>query len=220
MKPKALVTVVLLLFVVASLAWLGVKEIRHSRAVKEVQATPVPPAAAPAKQAIPTAVPAPATAEVPPTAVHAPAVAPPSSPVKDPAPPKAATPTAATTGVAQAAQPVPAKTKVVVYYLHSTARCTNCLKIEAYTASAVTGGFGVPLSDGRLEWKVLNTDEPKNAHFIEDYELFTKSVVVSEVKDGKEARWKRLDKVWDLLDDRQAFEKYVKDEVKVFLGEA
>jgi len=113
--------------------------------------------------------------------------------------------------------PAPAKSKVIVYYLHSTARCSNCLKIEAYTAAEVTGPLGGLISDGRLEWKVLNIDQPENAHFVQDYQLFTKSVVVSEVKNGKEVRWKRLDKVWDYLGDQQAFMKYVGDEVKAYV---
>jgi hypothetical protein len=33
-------------------------------------------------------------------------------------------------------------------------------------------------------------------------------------------RWKRLDKVWDLIGDQQAFEKYVRDEVRAYLGDA
>jgi len=110
--------------------------------------------------------------------------------------------------------------KVIVYYLHTTARCPSCLKIEAYTAAEVTGSLAGPLGEGRLEWKVINVDEPENAHFTQDYQLYTKSVVVSEMKDGKEVRWKRLDKVWDLLGDQQAFMKYVDDEVRAYLKDA
>lgn len=91
------------------------------------------------------------------------------------------------------------------------------MKIEAYTAAAVTGPLGGLLSDGRIEWKVLNVDEPVNAHFTKDYELYTKTVVVSEIQDGKEVRWKRLEKVWDLLGDQQAFMDYVSNEVRAYV---
>ena len=82
----------------------------------------------------------------------------------------------------------------------------------------MVNGFPEPLRNGSLVWKSLNTDDPWNNHFVKDYELFTKSVVVSEVVNGKEVRWKRLDKVWDLLDDQKEFTKYIEDEVRGYLG--
>ena len=47
-----------------------------------------------------------------------------------------------------------------------------------------------------------------------------KSVIVSEVTNGKELRWKNLDQVWHLLDDAPGFQAYVEKEVRSFLGEA
>jgi hypothetical protein len=210
MNAKRLVTAALLLFVAASLAWFGAKEILHSRAVKAAQQSPISAATPQSEQ---------------PTVKAAPVEPAPSEP-SQPIPRAAQTPqeaheTAARVPsdktIAMGHPPEALGSKVVVYYLHTTARCPSCLKIEAYTAAEVTGALAGPLSDGRLEWRVLNVDEPENAHFTEDYELYTKSVVVSEVRGGKEVRWKRLDKVWDYLDDQQAFMKYVDDEVRAYL---
>ena len=221
MNAKRILTVSLLLFVVASLAWLGVKEVRHFRAVKAAQEVPSPPPTAAIQPVLPVpaaiASPAPREVKTPPRPARA--VAPTAPTAKNPPPAKGGALSTSPAGVAPPL-PTPAKSKVIVYYLHTTVRCANCLRIESYAASAVTGGFAGPLSEGRLEWKVLNVDDPPNAHFVKDYQLFTKSVVISEVKDGKEVRWKRLDKVWDLLGDQQAFERYVKDEVKAYLGDA
>lgn len=108
--------------------------------------------------------------------------------------------------------------KVVVYYLHTTVRCASCYRIESWTAATVAGDFAPEMGAGLLEWKVLNVEEPPNEHFIEDYRLFTKSVVLSEVHGGKEIRWKRLDRVWDLLGDEEAFRRYVGGEIRAFLG--
>lgn len=110
---------------------------------------------------------------------------------------------------------------VTVYYLHTTTRCVSCQKIESFTAAAVTGArFSQPLAEGRLKWVVLNTDEPANAHFVEDYALVTKSVVVSERVGGIEVKWRRLDRVWELLDDPEAFRAYVEGEVAAFVEKA
>jgi acetone carboxylase gamma subunit len=47
--------------------------------------------------------------------------------------------------------------------------------------------------------------------------LYTKSVVLSLVKAGKEVKWKNLDKVWHLLRDKDKFYQYIKTKVQKFL---
>jgi hypothetical protein len=106
---------------------------------------------------------------------------------------------------------------LVVYYFHSTKRCANCLKIEAYTKGALDSNFASPLKDGLIVWRMINTDEDANKHYRDDYQLYTKSVILSAVRGGKEVRWKNLDKVWDFLGDEAAFKKYISDEVIAFM---
>jgi hypothetical protein len=113
-------------------------------------------------------------------------------------------------------QTPPPKDKVIVYYLHRTARCPSCEKIEKLSGETIKEKFAAELKSGAMEWQSLNLDEPGNAHFENDYKLQWQSVVLSEIKDGKETRWKNLDKVWDLLDDDGAFKKYIEDEVRGF----
>jgi hypothetical protein len=77
-----------------------------------------------------------------------------------------------------------------------------------------------PVAEKRVVFRSVNVDDPENAHFVKDYGLYTKSVVVSEVKGGKEVRWKNLDQVWHLLGDPEAFQGYVEREVRAFLEKA
>jgi hypothetical protein len=107
--------------------------------------------------------------------------------------------------------------RIVAYYFHGNVRCVSCRKIEAYTKEAIDSAFGDALKSGRLEWRVVNTDSTQNEHFLQDYQLFTKSVVVSDERDGKETRWKNLDKVWELLGDQDKFHAYIQGEVRPFL---
>jgi hypothetical protein len=109
---------------------------------------------------------------------------------------------------------------VVVTYFHTTTRCVSCLKIEDLTDATVTTRFAGPIAEKRLLWRSLNLDDPGNGHFAKDYGLYTKSVVVSEVRDGREVRWKNLDQVWNLLGDPAAFQAYVEREVQAFLEKA
>jgi hypothetical protein len=81
---------------------------------------------------------------------------------------------------------------------------------------AVEEGFAGELADGRMQWRIINIDEPRNKHFEDDYQLQMQSVIVSEVRGGKETRWKNLEKVWDLLDDEAGFLRYVQDEIRAY----
>jgi hypothetical protein len=107
--------------------------------------------------------------------------------------------------------------KIVVYYFHGKFRCETCKRMEAYSTEAIKNGFPDQLKSGILEWQVVNVEEKGNEHFVKDYELFTKSLVMVEMKDGKQVRWKNLEKIWDLSTDKDAFVKYVKDEVSVYV---
>jgi hypothetical protein len=91
------------------------------------------------------------------------------------------------------------------------------LKIESFSREAVETGFRKEVEDGSVVWRLVNLDEPANRHYIDDYQLYAKSVIVSDVRGGKEARWKNLVKVWQLTNDKGAFIKYIQDEVRGYL---
>jgi hypothetical protein len=150
MKPKTIVTAVLLLFVAASVAAIFIKESRR------------PPAASPS--------PAPA-----------------------------------------------APRKIIAYYFHGNVRCPTCRKMEALANEALQSGFADELKSGRLEWRVVNLDEPGNELFVQDYQLETRSLVLADIQDGKQTRWKNLKRIWDLVRDDQAFVRYVQDEARAYL---
>jgi hypothetical protein len=109
--------------------------------------------------------------------------------------------------------------KVVVYYFHGNARCATCRKIEAYSEEAIRSGFESKLSDGRLEWRVVNIDESQNMHFVQDFQLVTKSVVLAEYNDGEVVRWENLKDVWQLVRSKDRFVDYVQTRTREFLAE-
>ena len=122
--------------------------------------------------------------------------------------------------VAQTAPPASAPSSihaVRVYYFHGNARCVSCRKIEALAAEAVRAAFPEELKQGKVQWLVVNVEEPANKHFIQDYKLYTKSLVVVDLADGSQVRWKNLERIWELLRDDEAFRRYVQGEVKSYL---
>ena len=107
----------------------------------------------------------------------------------------------------------------IVYYFMTSQRCPSCMKIEAYTKEAVARTFADALKKGGVVWRMVNVDRPENNHFVKDYQLYTKSVVLVRIRGGKQTGWKNLDKIWTLLSDKAAFQSYVVKEMKAFLGE-
>lgn len=107
---------------------------------------------------------------------------------------------------------------VTVYYFHGDRRCQSCIKIEKYTEEAVKNFFTERMESGELVYSVINTDKEENKHYIDDYQLYTKSVILSLTRDGKEVRHKNLTKVWQYLRDREKFIDYIREETEEFLA--
>ena len=108
---------------------------------------------------------------------------------------------------------------VVAIYFHGNVRCATCRKIESYADEAVQLGFPEALEEGALAWRVVNVDEADNAHFIQDFQLVTRSVVLAEYSEGKVVRWENLDRVWQLVRSKERFVDYIQSETREFLGE-
>jgi hypothetical protein len=109
--------------------------------------------------------------------------------------------------------------QLVVYYFMSTYRCPSCIYIEKTTKTVVEGVFASQVKSGRMIFKAINIDTPENKHYDKDYKLYAQSVILSDVKDGKELRWLNLDKIWKLLNNDKAFQEYIVKEINGYLGE-
>jgi len=107
--------------------------------------------------------------------------------------------------------------KVIAYYFHGKVRCRSCILIESYTKEAIYRDFGNELKTGRLEWRLVNVEEADNKHFIKDYKLYTKSVIIVDVQDNRQIRWKNLEKVWEILHEKDMFFNYIRDEIRAYL---
>ncbi|MBU3916661.1 hypothetical protein KKA14_14100 [bacterium] len=123
-----------------------------------------------------------------------------------------------TTGASEKQTEIPSeKEKIIVYYFHGSYRCPSCAKIEKWSYEAIKDSFPKALKENRLLWKPVNVEKPENSHFIKKYNLFTKSLIITEVKGEKQTKWKNLEKVWLLLRDQREFFAYVTQEVRNYL---
>jgi len=107
--------------------------------------------------------------------------------------------------------------KVVVYYFHGHFRCATCQKIEELSAETIKDVFADELSAGRLEWRLVNTDEPGNEHFKEEFNLHGNSLVMAAMSEGERLSWKVCEKVWELVLNEDKLRQYVEHEARAYL---
>jgi hypothetical protein len=110
------------------------------------------------------------------------------------------------------------QSKIIAYYFHGTVRCVTCRKIESLSHDVVASDFAEPLKAGQLGWQVVNVELPENQHFIRDYQLVTKSLVLVKYEDGKQVGYKNLQKIWTYISNEPTFRDYVKGELQAALG--
>jgi len=115
------------------------------------------------------------------------------------------------------AQPQTADTKVVAYYFHDTVRCVTCRKIEGYSREVVDQKFAADTANGRLQFTLVNIQLPENRHFVKDYQIFTKSLVLVRFDKGRQAEYKVLNDTWELVGDKSAMQGYVEREIRGYL---
>jgi len=133
----------------------------------------------------------------------------------------AETPPEATAVNAQQPLPIPGAVApehiVKVTYFTTNVRCPSCLKIEELTRQTVQSRFSGEVAAGKVVFQLINTDLPENHHFVDDYQLVSKTVVVAEFDNGQQGEWFNLQDVWLKFSDPKAFETYVANAVNALL---
>jgi hypothetical protein len=109
---------------------------------------------------------------------------------------------------------------ILVTYFSSDVRCATCMRIERLTRETVERNFPAELKSGRIVLRTVNLDGPGNEHFVQDYSLISKTVIVSDLAKGEEVGWENLQQVWAKQKDEQAFDAYVVEAVRRHLSVA
>lgn len=107
---------------------------------------------------------------------------------------------------------------VVVTYFTTNVRCESCRSIETLTRVSIEENFATEMAAGTVRFHTINLDEPANKHFARDYDMSFKTVVVTAETSGEVLRWKKLDEVWSLLNEPEAFKAYVAKPVRSYLN--
>ena len=103
-----------------------------------------------------------------------------------------------------------------VYYFHGNMRCATCNRFERLVREVVEERYAREIAEGRLRLEVVNLDEPGNGHFVQDFGLTARGVVLAGSRGHRS-----LDGIWDALARGDAaFKSYVGDGIREMLEAA
>jgi len=108
-------------------------------------------------------------------------------------------------------------TQIIAYYFHPKFRCPTCTMIEAMAKQAVEENYAKEIAADRIVWVPINIDEPGNEEFVKTFNLQTSTLVIAEMESDKLLRFKKLEEVWKLVNDRDKFVEYVTKEINQYL---
>lgn len=109
--------------------------------------------------------------------------------------------------------------QVVARYFHRTQRCPTCMKISGLIEEAVQTGFTEEFKNGQVRLEMVDYEDPKNADLVKAYNISDPMLVLIDVRNGAVRQSKLAPQVWALFMKKDAFLKYVQDEIRSCLEE-
>jgi hypothetical protein len=104
--------------------------------------------------------------------------------------------------------------RIDVTYFHATQRCQGCMTIEELTEGTMKDYFAKELKDSSMTYSSIDFLDPKNEHFQDDYKFEVQTLIISKKVNGKEVKWKNLEKIWDLYSNPTNYTKYLESEIR------
>lgn len=101
---------------------------------------------------------------------------------------------------------------VRLYYMHATFRCATCNSVESRAKELIARNFSKALTERKIAWEEVNFQ--KNEALAKKFDIAASCMVVAQIKNGNIIDFKRLDKVWALIDEPDDFDRYITDAVE------
>ena len=108
--------------------------------------------------------------------------------------------------------------RVVVYQFHRRFRCEACYKLESAMDETFKTHFPDQFAEGKLVFNVIDLDSEGNKQYEKKYDFFYNTVIVVDVRASKEVRFKNIEKVWQLTEDKDQLIKFIKTEVDEYMN--
>jgi len=106
---------------------------------------------------------------------------------------------------------------VIIYQFHRRFRCDACYKLEEAMNETLQTYFQDELRTGRLIFRVMDLDEEGSDLYEKKYDFFYNTVIVVDIENGKETRFKNLEEVWGLVEEKDAMIDFIRAHVAEYL---
>ncbi len=106
--------------------------------------------------------------------------------------------------------------RVIALYFHRTERCDTCQTMGKYAEEAVKKGFAKEVKAGTVAFYYIDYQNRKNAAIKKGYKVTDPALIVAKIVAGKVKEFKDLEEIWDKVDDKEAFLKYVRENVTAY----
>ena len=107
-----------------------------------------------------------------------------------------------------------------VYFFYNDIYCSTCEKLENYALSTIQADYAGELSSGMLQWRTLDMRTSENKHYIEEFSLYSKSIVLVAFENQTITRFKNLEGIWDKVGEEMEYRSYIRENLKTFMQEA
>ena len=100
-------------------------------------------------------------------------------------------------------------------YFHNTLRCHTCKNIEETAKAVVEAEFSEEFASGRLRWSAINME--RQQQYVEEFDLVKPTLILVRSVRGGQSEWTALDETWTLIRHEQGFADYVENATRSFL---
>ncbi len=107
--------------------------------------------------------------------------------------------------------------RVVAIYFHRTERCPTCQKMGSYSEEAIKTSFAEQMKDGTVAFYNVDFQDKKNAKLAKGYDVSGPALIVAKIKGKKVKQFKDLEDIWTNVADKQAFIKYVQENISAYI---
>lgn len=106
---------------------------------------------------------------------------------------------------------------VVVYQFHRRFRCEECYKLEVAIRESLDQHFTREIDEGTIVFNVVDLDAEGNDFYEKRYDFFYNTVIVAQVRGEKDVRFKNVEEVWSLANDKEKLMEFLRSEVSEYV---
>lgn len=110
--------------------------------------------------------------------------------------------------------PSPTVDKVKIVLLHGNHRCTSCINMEKWTNETIEMYFLEEQKNGKIEFLVLNYQDPQNKEIVSRYNEHPYTSIYAETIIKEESHITEIEDAWYYQTDREKFIAFMREYIK------